>query len=264
MSVASEVTSVFIVTSTVLLREGLTSFLQNTPYEVTACAAGPAELPHICHSKERRALAIVGMTRRDGNLDQTAEIIRQLRSSIPQVKVVLVAETHGSTELRGVLALSPDAYIFNLASRDTLIKVLELTLMHERVFVLGGSAALTTSDSTGAIGNEAQGNLARDPLPSGFHQIGVNGQSPLSQREHQVLACLALGQSNKAIARQYNMSEGTVKVHLKAILRKLKAQNRTQAAVWAIENGFRDSFVEHNEPIVTDAPKSSLQTRRGT
>ena len=42
------------------------------------------------------------------------------------------------------------------------------------------------------------------------------------------------------------ISEATVKVHLKAILRKIQAQNRTQAAIWAIEHGFRDPSLESN------------------
>lgn len=40
------------------------------------------------------------------------------------------------------------------------------------------------------------------------------------------------------IARELNISEATVKVHLKALLRKLNARNRTQAAIWAMENGY--------------------------
>ena len=61
-----------------------------------------------------------------------------------------------------------------------------------------------------------------------------------TQRESQVLICLAHGESNKSIARLCNITESTVKVHLKAILRKTRAQNRTQAAIWGIEHGFRE------------------------
>jgi DNA-binding NarL/FixJ family response regulator len=65
----------------------------------------------------------------------------------------------------------------------------------------------------------------------------------LSHRERQVLTCLAHGQSNKEIARVFNISEATVKVHLKAILRKINMHNRTQAAIWAIEYGLADADV---------------------
>ena len=53
-----------------------------------------------------------------------------------------------------------------------------------------------------------------------------------------VNACLLRGYSNKMIARELDISDATVKVHLKALLRKLKAHNRTQAAIWAMENGY--------------------------
>jgi two-component system nitrate/nitrite response regulator NarL len=59
----------------------------------------------------------------------------------------------------------------------------------------------------------------------------------LSGRENQILGCLVHGLPNKLIARELNMAEATVKVHLKAVLRKLKAQNRTQAAIWALNRG---------------------------
>jgi two-component system, NarL family, nitrate/nitrite response regulator NarL len=60
----------------------------------------------------------------------------------------------------------------------------------------------------------------------------------LSGREGEILCNLLHGHSNKTIARELNISEATVKVHLKALLRKLKARNRTQAAIWAMENGY--------------------------
>ena len=53
-----------------------------------------------------------------------------------------------------------------------------------------------------------------------------------------MLRYLAEGASNKAIARQYDLAEATVKIHVKNILRKLGTQNRTQAALWARENGI--------------------------
>ena len=49
--------------------------------------------------------------------------------------------------------------------------------------------------------------------------------------------CLIEGDSNKSIARKIDIAEATVKVHVKAILRKIRVQNRTQAAIWAMNNG---------------------------
>jgi len=61
----------------------------------------------------------------------------------------------------------------------------------------------------------------------------------LSQREGQVLRCLVDGASNKAIARELEITETTVKAHVKGLLRKMRASNRTQAAIWALENNVR-------------------------
>jgi two-component system nitrate/nitrite response regulator NarL len=55
----------------------------------------------------------------------------------------------------------------------------------------------------------------------------------LSTREAQILRHLTQGASNKLIARELGLAEATIKVHLKAILRKAKVANRTQAAMWA-------------------------------
>ena len=60
----------------------------------------------------------------------------------------------------------------------------------------------------------------------------------LSQRERDVLVCLARGQSNKEIARVLDLAESTVKIHVQSILKKLELSSRVQAAVYAVEHGF--------------------------
>jgi two-component system nitrate/nitrite response regulator NarL len=58
----------------------------------------------------------------------------------------------------------------------------------------------------------------------------------LSPREREMLNHLVVGHSNKAIARRLDIAEATVKVHLKSVLRKIRVENRTQAAIWAPAN----------------------------
>ena len=60
----------------------------------------------------------------------------------------------------------------------------------------------------------------------------------LSDREEQILKDLIKGHSNKVIARKCACTESTVKVHVKSILRKIRVANRTQAAIWALEQGY--------------------------
>ena len=61
---------------------------------------------------------------------------------------------------------------------------------------------------------------------------------PLSPREREILAYLARGASNKEIARDLDVAESTVKIHVQHILRKLELTSRVQAAVWAVEHGI--------------------------
>src|SRR5262249_52948129 len=150
--------------------------------------------------------------------------IRLLRSLIPDGKVVLVVESGGPIDLRRVAALSPDACIFDLASRDALIEVLELTFMDiQRVLFVFNKEALVTTAKAGVE--------LRD------YRLATSGKGPLSPREREILSYVAEGKSNKAIARLCNLSHTTVKVHLKSILRKTNTLNRTQAAIWAIARG---------------------------
>jgi two-component system nitrate/nitrite response regulator NarL len=65
----------------------------------------------------------------------------------------------------------------------------------------------------------------------------ITNGSRLSARQQSILRCLVQGDSNKTIARKMAMAEATVKVHVKAILRKIRVHNRTQAAIWAMSNG---------------------------
>jgi two-component system nitrate/nitrite response regulator NarL len=71
-------------------------------------------------------------------------------------------------------------------------------------------------------------------LPANEQSIpGNDVVRSLSRRELSILRTLTEGASNKIIARKLVITESTVKVHMKAILRKLRLQNRTQAAIWA-------------------------------
>jgi two-component system, NarL family, nitrate/nitrite response regulator NarL len=75
----------------------------------------------------------------------------------------------------------------------------------------------------------------RPQAPSAGTEPGRGG-SQLSPREREILSHLVTGHSNKAIARDLGITEATVKVHLKSVQRKIRVDNRTQAAIWAMAN----------------------------
>ncbi|HBV39700.1 MAG TPA: two-component system response regulator NarL [Erwinia sp.] len=59
----------------------------------------------------------------------------------------------------------------------------------------------------------------------------------LTRRERDILKLITLGMTNKAIARKLSITESTVKVHVKHLLKKMKLKSRVEAAVWALQNG---------------------------
>ena len=63
----------------------------------------------------------------------------------------------------------------------------------------------------------------------------------MTGRERQIVRRVAQGKSNKLVARELGIAEGTVKVHIKRILRKLTLHSRVDIAVWAVDHGYRDA-----------------------
>lgn len=94
--------------------------------------------------------------------------------------------------------------------------------------------------------------LGSEPSPGFAAPAQRPMQGLLSLREVEILRCLVKGESNKEIARTLDLAETTVKVHLKAITRKICVRNRTQAAIWAYDHlGLRDVFDDDDDD---DAP----------
>lgn len=78
--------------------------------------------------------------------------------------------------------------------------------------------------------------LAHALRTEGSHPTDAT-QAGLTEREHEILQLIAKGLSNKMIARKLDITEGTVKVHVKHLLKKLNLRSRVEAAVWAVNEG---------------------------
>lgn len=81
--------------------------------------------------------------------------------------------------------------------------------------------------------------------PAGCHAEVL---TPLTRRQSAVLACIALGYANEDIARQLGISVGTVKTHVHAVLRRIGARNRTEAAILAPRFGLLPKALNLSEP----------------
>jgi two-component system nitrate/nitrite response regulator NarL len=111
--------------------------------------------------------------------------------------------------------------------RDALIKALELVMLGE-TFIPSSIALALLSEMSQAHAGRPNIRLAFNPTND-----TATGTHKLSSREVEILEHLMAGESNKVIARTLAVAEATIKVHVKAILRKVQARNRTQAAMWA-------------------------------
>jgi two-component system nitrate/nitrite response regulator NarL len=109
------------------------------------------------------------------------------------------------------------------------------------------------------------GSLA-DVLASNYHDFALsklsNDQANLTERERQILQCLLGGYGNKVIARMLGITEGTVKVHLKTLMRKISTVNRTQTALWARSHGISDELDTADATRVPTARRKLLASPR--
>jgi two-component system nitrate/nitrite response regulator NarL len=265
--------AIVIVSQRTLLREGLVSLLQNSHFKVAASATSSSELKDVRIAPGRRVLSIVGIDDSDIGLTEAAENIKLLRLRFDGSKVVLVAEISGPSDMQQIVALTPNGYIANLCSRDILLRVIELALLDQQAFVFSKSASFVlTNDKDERERSPDARSVVSNPDP--LHRPGWSDTENrrLSDREQQILGQLAKGNSNKEIARLFNITESTVKVHLKAILRKIAAHNRTQAAIWAVSRGYpslpgSSEASSHQKPVLDTQPLSeplSQENGKGT
>jgi two-component system, NarL family, nitrate/nitrite response regulator NarL len=224
-----------------LLREGLAALLQDTCYKVVASIESISEIPDLKLPPEHALLIILGLS---CGRDETLRAVQCVRQAVKVAKLVAVGERLGDHSFQEILNGGVDAIVFNVGSSDALLTALELTLIGQQVVILGRqleSRSLDHGRPPPAVDDTQTGPISRSEAASDSEtrSLGLpNPHTQLSGREQQVLICVARGESNKTIARSCSITEATVKVHLQSILRKISARNRTQAALWAVENGL--------------------------
>jgi two-component system nitrate/nitrite response regulator NarL len=171
------------------------------------------------------------------------QLVRKITTNHALRVVILAASQVGSDIVRALNA-GACGFLRQDITGDQLLKSLELIVTGETViyphFWMVAPQAEARSDGVtdgakGALESVAPaiGERLAGKDPSYETLPGVGPSGGLSSRELAILQTLMQGASNKVIARRLVITEATVKVHMKAILRKLRLQNRTQAAIWA-------------------------------
>jgi len=200
-----------------LMHLGLERILSGTDFAVWHEAIrNPSQVPEILDSAS--LLFIV-----DGNDSalEPANLISCLKMRFPGARIVILADHFKPDAVLSAREAGVDGFCLSSSQHDVLIKSLELVMLGE--VVLPSEVILKMSEDS---------KIQEARVSSIMERAGQDHRK-LSQREAQILNCIREGAPNKVIARRLNLSEATVKVHVKAILKKIGACNRTQAALWA-------------------------------
>jgi two-component system nitrate/nitrite response regulator NarL len=251
MSGTKDNVSIIVIVNNSLLRDGLSHILSGEGYKVVASASVlDADILSRLKPDESSLLVLLGSADRK----DTAEQLKLYREQQQNGCSVIIAERDEPDDIITALQAGANACLTKDKTSDAFLKTIELVMLGDTVVPHALLPHLLKREEDWATG------MAPDnpsPMPgldaaSSLHPP-VDAKSPdairqLSAQERRILSCLIIGDPNKTIARKADIAEATVKVHVKAILRKLRLKNRTQAAVWGLNRGSNSQNV---------APKSS-------
>lgn len=146
-----------------------------------------------------------------------SEALQRYKQQLPESLIIILTASDDLADLRQALAAGANGYVLKHTEPEQLVAQLR---------------------------NCHKGSVTLDPLMlQGLNQP-VEVESPdlnqvvLTEREQQTLLLIADGLSNKLIARELGISDGTVKIHVKHLLTKLQLHSRLELAAWAHRGGF--------------------------
>lgn len=145
------------------------------------------------------------------------ETLLALKAQDPQARCVILTVSDDQADILAAIRAGADGYLLKELEPEELC--LRIKQSVRGALVLEGSVA-------GRLAHAL--NAPPPPAPV------LRGE--LTEREREIVALLANGLSNKEIARNLSISDATVKVHIKNLLRKLNLKSRLEAAVWALQN----------------------------
>ncbi|MFZ2269196.1 MAG: two-component system response regulator NarL [Azonexus sp.] len=209
-----DITRVLVIDDHPLFRRGVCQLLELEPgYTVVGEAAGGQE--GIDRAKQLDPdLILLDLNMKGMN---GLETLRTMRDLEIDARIIILTVSNAPEDLIAAIRAGSDGYV--LKDNDP-------------------------ADMLTLIGKVMQGQNAISPeltslLATALRQESVvesRNEANLTEREMTILKCLAVGKSNKLIARELDIMESTVKVHIRNLLKKLKFRSRVEAAVWAVAN----------------------------
>ena len=150
------------------------------------------------------------------------EAVKLIVEEVPGTNVLMLTVSEDADDLIDTLRAGATGYLLKNIDTESLVDAIRRAANGESVV----SPQMTAKLVQGVRGQ-----------PKAV-QAAASDHEKLSPREREILACLARGESNKEIARDLDLAESTVKIHIQNIFKKLHLTSRVQAALYAVEHGF--------------------------
>lgn len=150
------------------------------------------------------------------------ETLQLLLQDCPDTAVIMLTVSEEAEDLTAALQAGARGYLIKNIDADYLVRAIKRAA--------SGESVLAESMASKLVTQLQHGTAKKTETPTGIDK--------LTPREREILACLARGESNKAIARSLDVAESTVKIHVQNILKKLQLSSRVQAAVFAVGHGM--------------------------
>ena len=211
-----------------LVRKGIEELLQSRGVQVVASVGSGAE--GVRRARELPADLILLDVKMPGM--SGIETLKSLRANGVEAPVVMLTMSREDADLSAALRAGAQGYLLKDIEPEDLVPALEAAVQGNNVVareLVGSLARLVRGGDAGAAAPPQAPARAAAPF------------AELTPRELEILERIADGSSNKMIARALDITDGTVKLHVKAILRKLGLRSRVEAAVSAVEHGLGKS-----------------------
>jgi len=216
----TEPTRVYLVDDLTMIRAGFRSLVAADPRFAVVGDSGDARAAVDAIAKARPDVVLLDISMPGlSGLDA----ISMIRDVHPSVKVIMLTHHEGESFVSQALSAGADGYLSKDSDKAELAIAIEA--------VRRGNPYISPKVAAGLIGSGRAGLAAADP----------KGVASLTPREREVFQLLALGKSNKEIARALSMSLGTAKKHRENLQRKLDCHSTAEMAILAIREGLMGS-----------------------
>lgn len=152
------------------------------------------------------------------------DALRLILQDSSEAHVLMLTVSEDADDLFDTLRAGATGYLLKNIEAETLANAIRMAARGESVVSQAMMGKLLSSE-------RERGGSSVETTPA------TTTLNKLTPRERDILACIAKGQSNKQIARDLDVAESTVKIHVQSVLKKLQLNSRVQAAVFAVEHG---------------------------